>query len=72
MKLKDVKFTRKNRKNINGDNKRMLANANFLNDGKTFNDREELKSSILWRKKNRENIDEWRTKQKLVEMGHKR
>ena len=60
MKLKDSRRTKKNRRNISKNNKRMLENADILSNGKVTVAREELVKLAEWRKTIRKSIEQWR------------
>jgi len=60
MKLKDSRWTKKNRRNVSKNNKRMLENADILSNGKVAVEREELLKLAEWRKTIRKSIEQWR------------
>lgn len=59
MKLNQAKFSRKNRRNISKNNKRMLENADILSGGNVTARLEWERKTAEWHKKIRANSAEW-------------
>ena len=72
MKLNQSKFIKKNKRNVSKNNKRMLENADILNNGKSTAKRESLLRAVEWRKTIRDNITEWRGRMDAVDKHTKR
>jgi len=71
MKLNVAKYSKRNRKNVIKNTRRMTENANILNNGKITARQQELEKLANWRKDVRASMSVWREAQKAAESSHK-